>query len=651
MKYSVKNFTIEQKLKLLAGQDGWNTEDFNGQIYKVKVSDGPVGLRMPVFNDESGNYYDKKSVSYPSTQILAQTWDEKLAYSVAVAMANDCVENGVDVLLGPGLNIKRNPLCGRNFEYFSEDPYIAGVFGREIVKGLQDNHVGATIKHYCANNQETSRFWVSSEVDDRTLREIYLKPFQIAEEGKPWAVMCAYNPVNGIKMSEHGKLFKILREELGHGDNLIMSDWSAVFNRVAAVKAGLDLEMPYSLKGYNRIKEGYESGEITEEEIDACVQRVLNFIEKCEKENQLRKITLSTEERLNCARKIAEEGITLLKNDGLLPISNGAKISVTGNGSVEYIAGGGSSRVQTLNDSPINLVNALKNNLPQSEITHFGIYDNFHQTAVAVNNAYGKDLAIVCVSQIDSEGADRENLKLSKLQEMLIKETAKQTANTLVILYCGAPVDMSEWINDVSAVIWAGYPGEMGALALADIICGKVNPSGKLTESFPLTLQDSISEYSYKDFEKSHYAEGLFVGYRYYDGDNQEGLQTLFPFGYGLSYSQFEYSNLTLKKEGNNLKVSFNIKNVSAVDGAEIAQIYVSEVHPKVLRPYKELKGFKKVNLKAGENKKVEVLLNRSAFEYYSSALDKWTVDSGTFEILVGTSSEDILLCESVFID
>lgn len=646
MGYNVKDFTIEEKIKLLAGQDSWNTEDFGGRIYKAKVSDGPVGLRMPVQN-EKGEWYDKPSVAYPSIQVLSQTWERDLAYKTGECIADDCIDNGVDVILAPGLNIKRNPLCGRNFEYVSEDPYLAGVMGKEYVKGVQDHHVGTTIKHYCANNQELSRFWVSSEVDERTLREIYLEPFRIAEEGEPWTVMCAYNLVNGVRMSEHTKLYNILREEFGHGDRLIMSDWCAVRDRVESLKAGLDLEMPYSDDGYARLKEGYEKGEITEKEIDVCAQRVLDFISKCEEESKKRKTTRTVEQRLQQAKNVAKRGIVLLKNEfGLLPIEENSTISVTGDPAVNYVAGGGSSRVVPLNS--ISLVDALKKELPTCEISYKGVHDEFDKTYAAVNNAYGKDYAIVCVDKIDGEGWDRDGLKLHYTQEMLIKETAKQNQNTIVIMYCGAPVDMSGWIDEVSAVIWAGFPGEMGAEAIAEILSGKVNPSGKLTETFPYTLNDSYSEYAHKDFMTSNYEEGLMVGYRYYDTANDKNLVTLFPFGYGLSYSDFVYDDLRVEKVDDKVKVCFTIENISDIAGAEVAQVYVREVHPKVIRPYKELKGFAKVDLKAGEKKQVEIVLDKHAFEYYSIALDKWTHTPGKFEILVGASSEDILLEEVI---
>ena len=650
MAYSVKDFTVEQKIKLLAGQDTWHTEDFGGKLYKVKVSDGPVGLRTPAYNEKSGKWEDLPSVAYPSTQILSQTWDKELAYKTGEYLADDCIDNEVDVLLAPGVNIKRNVLCGRNFEYFSEDPYLAGVMAREYVKGVQDHHVGTTLKHYCANNQERCRFWVSSEVDERTLHEIYLEPFRIAEEAQPWAVMCAYNLVNGVRMSEHAKLYNVLRNDFGHGDRLIMSDWSADQDRVASLKAGLDLEMPYSEKGYDRLITAYNNGEITEDEIDVCAQRVLDFIEKCEETSKMRKVESSKEERLQGALKVAEEGIVLLKNDGVLPVKSGKSVAVIGHCAQYYTAGGGSARVNPLTN-PAPLHEVLKNELEACDVTFQSLYEKYENFYDAVNSTYGKDVAIVCVNNDAGEGWDRERMNLNKNQEMIIKETAKQNKNVVVIVYSGAPIDMSDWIDSVSAVLWVGYPGEMGSFAIANILSGKVNPSGKTTESFPITINDSIAEYSYNDLTMSCYEEGLFVGYRAYDSENEKCLLTQFPFGFGLSYSTFEYANIECEKGETGVKVSFDITNVSSVDGAEIAEVYVREMQPKVRRPFKELKQFERVNLKAGESKKVELWLDKHAFEFYSTALDKWTHTPGMFEILVGSSSKDILLEAAVEIE
>lgn len=649
-KYKATDFSAEEKIKLLAGKDCWHTEDFGGRLYEVKVSDGPLGLRTPVQN-EKGEWSDKPAIAYPSTQVLSQTWRPEYAYETGEMLADDCMENGVDVLLAPGVNIKRNPLCGRNFEYVSEDPYLAGVFGREYIRGLQNKHVGATLKHFCCNNLEFSRLWISSEVDERPLREIYLKPFEIACEAKPWSVMCSYNLVNGVRMSEHRKLYTVLRDEFGF-DGMIMSDWGAVMDHAASVKAGLDLEMPYSEKGYQNLKAAYEAGEVTDEELDVCAQRVLDFIARCEEESKKRKLTSNRQERLDTAQKVAEEGIVLLKNKGVLPLKDGARVSLTGEPAVKYVAGGGSSRVQ-LQENPPSLAECLSAVLPAGEFSYKSVYDNLGQFYQAVNNAYGKDAAIVCVGTEDGEGWDRSLMRLPVEQEEWILETAKQNANTIVVVFAGAPVDMGPWIDEVAAVVWAGYPGERGGCALANILSGKVNPSGRLTESFPFSQEDCPVLYGYRDAMKNVYSEGLLVGYRWYDAEREKGNygQTLFPFGYGLSYSEFEYSALAVEKSGNGVEVSFDVANISERDGAETAQVYVREVHSKVFRPFKELKGFQKVYLEAGEKKRVRIVLDRNAFAFYSVAIDKWTVNKGVFEIFVAADSADIRLKETLEIE
>lgn len=645
--YKASELSAEEKIKLLAGKDAWHTEDFGGKLYEATVSDGPLGLRTPVQN-EKGEWYDKPAVAYPSSQILSQTWSPRLAYETGGMLADDCTENGVDVLLAPGVNIKRDPRCGRNFEYFSEDPYLAGVFGREYIRGLQDKHVGATLKHFCCNNTEYTRLWLSSEADERTLREIYLKPFEISCEAKPWAVMCSYNLVNGVRMSEHKKLYEVLRGEFGF-DGIIMSDWGAVMDHAASVKAGLDLEMPYSEEGFKNLKSAYEAGVVTDEELNTCAQRVLDFVARCEAESKKRRITSTRGERLAAAQKVAEEGIVLLKNDGILPFKNGMRVSLTGEPAAKYTAGGGSSRVQLAEEAPA-LAACLGEVLPDGEFSYKGVWDNYNRLYEAINNAYGKDAAIVCVGVEDGEGMDRSELRLPEDQENLILETAKQNPNTVVIVYCGAPVDMTAWIDSVSAVVWAGYPGERGQRALANILSGKVNPSGRLTETFPETLEAVPAKHTYRDAMKSLYSEGLLTGYRWYDAESAEGgcSSAFFPFGYGLTYSSFEYSELSVEPDGDGFAVSFDLTNVSETDGAEVAQVYVREVHSKVFRPYKELKGFEKVFLKAGETKRVKIKLGREAFAFYSVALDRWTVNSGAFEIFVAANAEDIRLTESV---
>ena len=413
MSERVGSLSAEEKIRLLAGKDEWHTETLEGRLYEVTLTDGPMGVRMPYKNSD-GTVSVHPATAFPSSQILAQTWCTELAYETGKMIASECIAYGADVLLAPGINIQRNPFCGRNFEYFSEDPYLSGVFGREYIRGVQSLRVGATVKHYCANNQEFCRQWQSSEVDERTLREIYLKPFELALQAKPLAVMCAYNLVNGVRMSEHKKLFSVLRNEFGF-DGLIVSDWDAVKDRAASLKAGLDLEMPYSKEGYENLKTAYEERVVTIEEINTSTENVLNFIERCERNAEKRENIYTNEDRLRAAQKVAEEGIVLLKNNGVLPLKKDMRISVTGAAAVEYQSGGGSSCVK-LRTVPESLPDVLQKLLPTAEISYKGTKDNHEQLYAAIHNAYGKDAAIVCVSESDSESFDRSELRLSAIQ-------------------------------------------------------------------------------------------------------------------------------------------------------------------------------------------------------------------------------------------
>ena len=639
MKYSLSSFTIEEKCRLLAGKDLWHTEDLDGKVYSVKVSDGPLGLRTKGFD---GGYIP--ATAFPSGQVLSQTWEPALAYRMGEMLADECIERNVDVLLGPGINIKRHPECGRNFEYISEDPYVAGVFGREVIRGVQDHHVGACLKHYCVNNQEFSRFTQSVEIDERTLREIYLRNFKIALEAKPWTVMSSYPKLNGIKVSQHKKINDILRDELGF-DGLIMSDWWAVFDHVASVKSGLDLEMPYDEKHYYDLLSAVKSGEVTEQELDARCERVLWLAEKCESEKQLRKVETTVEERAAAAEKVSEEGIVLLKNNGLLPLNNGDSVSITGKGATEYIVGGGSSRVTPLGEAS-KLPDELMRLMPDSEITSYSPHPS--RISDAIVGAYGKDAAIVCVHKVDSEERDREGIRLERWQEQLILETARKNPNTIVVLYCGAAIDMTAWEDKVAAIISVGYPGERGNAALAKIIAGKVNPSGKTTETYRLTLDECLASHCTRTFEHSVYSDGVLVGYRWYDTAKYLGRENearvLYPFGHGLSYSTFEYSDIKATVGEENITVEFDVKNTSEIDGKECAEIYYHDPICDAFRPYKELCGFEKKLIKAGETEHYSVDIPKKNLAFYSTAFDKWIIDKGEYIIMVGASSEDIRL-------
>lgn len=646
-----KKLTAEQKIKLVMGADFWTNYDLDGAIYKFVVSDGPVGLRQPLDRTTTEQHDCIKSVAYPSFQMLSQTWDTQLAYQYGYSLGNDCIEQKVDILLGPGVNIKRLPTNGRNFEYLSEDPYVAGTFAREYIRGVQAKHVGTSLKHFCCNNNEKSRHWISAEVDERTLREIYLRPFEIACEANPWTVMTSYNLVNGVRMSEHEKLYGVLRNTFGF-DGLIMSDWEAVKDSEASLNAGLNWEMPYNEEHQRAMLAKADA--LDSEKLDEGARRVIALADKCAKESKLRKIDMTVEERRAVALKVEEEGIVLLKNDGVLPLTGG-KAVVTGAAAWRYYYGGGSSNVFPERQFE-PLETALKNAGLDALYTE-SIWDvNGHQANIgnlkgAVLQAAKSDVTVLCVGEPHSceyESVDRQQIKLSKEEELAVHALAQVCDKLIVVVYAGAAIDMSDWIDEADAVVWAGYGGEYVNQAVAEVLTGKVNPCGKLTETFPLSLDDVPAENAYADEAVMLYSEGLNIGYRYFD---TFGVPVLFPFGYGLSYSEFAYENLSVEREGENVSVCFDIKNLSGVDGKEVAQLYVRELTKEVYRPYKELKAFRKVCVKAHGTTRVQLTLDRSAFAYYSVARDGWTVHGGVFEILIGASVEDIRLSKKIILE
>ncbi len=648
---SVKNLTKEQKIKLVMGADFWTNYDLDGQIYKFVVSDGPIGLRQPLDRMTTEQHDCIKSVAYPSFQILSQTWNAELAYEMGRSLGNDCIEQKVDILLGPGVNIKRLPTNGRNFEYLSEDPYVAGSFAREYIKGVQSKHVGTSLKHFCCNNSEKSRHWMSMEVDERTLREIYLRAFEMACEANPWTVMCSYNLVNGVRMSENAKLYGVLRNEFGF-DGLIVSDWDAVKDSEASLNTGLSLEMPYNAAHQREMLA--KADKLDPIMLDECAQRVLDLADKCAEESKLRKIDMNLEDRRAVALKIEEEGIVLLKNSGVLPM-HGGKVLVTGAAARRYYFGGGSSNVYPEREFE-PLEDALRNEGVNTEYAESVWEVNGHQANLgnlkgAVWKAAGSDYTVLCIgepSTCEYESEDRQQIKLSKEEETAVHALARASEKLIVVVYAGAAIDMSDWVDEADAIVWAGYGGEFVNKAVAEVLTGKVNPSGKLTETFPLSLEDVPSEKAYRDEAVMVYSEGLNVGYRYFDTFD---VPVLFPFGFGLSYSEFRYGNLTVGKDGENIKVRFEIENVSDIDGKEAAQLYVREITKEVYRPYQELKAFKKVFVKAREKAAVEFVLDRSAFAYYSVAKDRWTVKPGVFEIRVGASVSDIRLTKKIVLN
>ena len=644
-----------QKVKLVMGADFWSNDTADGSLYKFVLSDGPVGLRQPLDKSNPEQKEVIKSVAYPSAQVLSQTWNCDLAKLLGKSIGNDCIEQKVDIVLGPGVNIKRLPTNGRNFEYYSEDPYLAGTLAKKYIEGVQEMHVGTCIKHFCCNNSEFSRHWASMEVDERTLHEIYLKAFEIAMEAKPWTVMCSYNLVNGRRMSENNKLYNVLRNNFKF-DGLIMSDWDAVKDSEASLNAGLNLEMPYNENHHNLMMKKAQENILNERKLDESAVKVIELAEKCEKESKLRKMDMSINERRNVALKIAEEGIVLLKNENnVLPLKHEKKIFVTGDPTSRYYCGGGSSQVCP--ELPfISLEEALKAECDDvqyyesiwEKLGHLAHVGNAKKALEYSAQAEYTILAVGDSANLEFECADREGIKLSKEEEILINDFAKVAKHLIIVVEAGSAIDMSSWIDKVEAVVYMGYGGELGHKALANILVGKINPSGRLSETFPLKLEDSPAMKSYHDSSVMKYDEGLNIGYRYYETFN---VPVLFPFGYGLSYSKFEYSNLKIEQIKDVYKVSFDIENETEIDGAEVCQLYIREVVKEVYRPDYELKEYEKIFIKAHEKKEVIIELKRKDFAYYSTYYDEYHVKPGAFDILIGKNSHDIILKERIIVD
>ena len=657
----IGKMTLEEKASLCSGADFWHTESVERLgIPAMMVSDGPHGLRKQDQEaDHLGVNDSIKAVCFPAGCGTAASFNRELITGMGEVLGEECQAEGVGVILGPAVNIKRSPLCGRNFEYYSEDPMVASEMAGALIKGVQSKNVGTSIKHFLANNQETRRMSSSSEVDERTLREIYLAAFEGAVSSqKPWTVMCSYKKINGTYAAEHKEaLTDILRGEWGF-DGFVVSDWRAGNNRVPDLEAGLDLEMPAS-GGINdeQIVDAVKEGRLEESVLDRAVERILNIVYRFQ-ENRNDSAVFDRDKDHEYAKKVAEETIVLLKNeDGLLPLSEKEEIAFIGKYARQpRFQGGGSSHINSHKVTGAWDVVKDWGNITFAE--GYGDQEDVTDEALiaeAVEKA-GKAKAAVIFAGLpdafESEGFDRSHMGMPNCQNELINRVAAVQPNTIVVLHNGSPVEMP-WADQVKGIVEAYLSGQAVGAAVVDILFGKVNPSAKLPETFPYKLEDNPSYLYYLgEGDKVEYREGVFVGYRYYD---TKKMDVRFPFGYGLSYTTFAYSNLKLSaaqiKDTDTLTVSVDVTNTGSMAGKEVVQLYVSDVESTVIRPVKELKGFDKVDLQPGETKTVTFTLGKRAFAYWNTQIHDWHVESGEFRILVGKSSRDIQLEETVTVE
>ncbi len=652
VKELVAKMTLEEKAGMCSGSDFWHTQGVERLgIPKMMVTDGPHGLRKQNGEgDHLGLNDSVKAVCFPAGCATASSFDRDLIYTMGEALGEECQAENVGVILGPGANIKRSPLCGRNFEYFSEDPYLASEMAASQIKGVQSKNVGTSLKHFYANNQEHRRMTSSSVMDERTAREIYLAAFEGAvRQAKPWTVMCSYNRINGTYAAENEEsLTDILRGEWGF-DGFVVSDWGAVNDRVPDLIAGLDLEMPSSMgMGDKKIVEAVKNGELDEAVLDRAVERILDVLYRYE-ENRDKNAVFHYEEDHALARKIASECMVLLKNDGVLPLKEEEQAVFIG-AFAEHprYQGGGSSHINAWRvDSALEMAKEY----PVVYEKGFDIKeDRIDETLLnrAVEAAKKAKTAVIFAGLPDafeSEGYDRKHMRLPDCQNRLIEAVCEVNENVVVILHNGSPVEMP-WVSKVKGILEAYLGGQAVGSAVMDVLYGKVNPSGHLAETFPVKLQDNPSYLFYTgEGDKVEYREGVFVGYRYYD---KKEMDVLFPFGHGLSYTTFSYSNMQLDKtaikDTESVTVSVDVTNTGNVSGKEVVQLYVCPPAGEVIRPVKELKGFEKVALMPGETKTVTFTLGKRAFAYYDCDIKDFYVETGIYRIALGQSSRKLLV-------
>lgn len=658
----VEKMSLKQKADFVSGYDYWHLEEAEELgLPKIMITDGPHGLRKQNPNGKGvglGNSYP--ATCMPPAATSACSWDEELLREEGEALAEECLQEKVSVILGPGTNIKRSPVCGRNFEYFSEDPLLAGKMSAGLINGCQSKGIGTSLKHFACNSQEAFRMIINEVIDERTMREIYFPAFEIAvKEAQPWTIMNSYNRINGVYASQNDWLQnKVARDEWGF-EGLFVTDWGASVDRVPGLEAGTDLEMPSSgTLNSERIIAAVENGVLDEAVLDEGVDNVVDLIIKSKPALE-KDFKYDVEAHHAVARKVAEGSMVLLKNDdNILPLKSNAKIAVIGEmAKAPRYQGAGSSVI-----NPTKLDNAYDSLIELgADVTYAqGYYkapptkkdknrkSESELTAEAVKAAKAADVALVFIGlteEFEAEGYDRDNIDMPAAHNALVSEVVKANPNTVVVLAGGSVVNMP-WIEDVKALLNMGLSGQAGGSAAANILMGKVNPSGKTAETYPLSFDENPVYGNYPGSPViSEHKESIYIGYRYYDTAKKN---VLFPFGFGLSYTTFEYSDIKLSeseiKDNETVTVSFKIKNTGDMDGAEIAQVYVADKESTIFRPEKELRAFTKVFIKAGEEKEVSVTLGKRAFAYYNTNIGDWHVETGEFAVLVGSSSRDIRL-------
>ena len=656
--------TLAEKAALTSGSSFWYTAPVERLgIPRIMVSDGPHGLRaQPGEGDHVGIGGSLPATCFPTASAVASAWNPQLLYRIGQALAQEARACNLSVILGPGINMKRSPLCGRNFEYFSEDPFLAGELAVGIVDGIQSRGVGTSVKHYAANNQETDRLRVDAQVDERALREIYLPAFERVVTGsQPWTMMCAYNKVNGLSASENSWLLTtVLREEFGF-EGLIVSDWGAVYHRVPALLAGLDLEMPPALdRSPQQVVAAVESGEVPIEVLDARVRKVLELVTRGMPVLELDE-SFDADAHHALAREAAAESVVLLINDGVLPLTPNASIAVIGEfARTPRFQGAGSSQVNPIRiDVLLNELRAAYGEVPFA--AGYGIGDTTDDDALlaeAEQVAGSADTVVMVVGlpgADESEGFDRTHMNLPANQLTVLQAVAAVNPNVVVVLVNGSTVLLGDITPYAQALVEAWLGGQAAGSGIADVLTGKVNPSGRLAETIPHRLEDNSSYFNFPgDSHIVRYGEGLFIGYRGYDRAHQD---VAFPFGFGLSYTTFALSDLAVTTRGSvaddslAATVTVTVTNTGDRDGAEVVQVYITDVASTVARPARELKGFAKVSLAAGASEQVSVQLDQRAFAFWSVVHGRWAVEAGDFVIAVGPHSRDLPLSETITVD